>query len=249
MESDGTHVWLIVGWVLPEWRGRGLGTALLRWAEGRVRELAAAQPGRWEYAANASGTETEATALLRDNGYRVAYTVLEMGLDWDAFAAQLETEFLGRNSVSNAGIEIRPGRVEDAARIAASIDESYRDEYEGGRFAERFDPDAYAAELAEERYDPALWRVAWAGEEIAGQVIPRIERGRAEIYEVSVRPAWRRRGVARGLLSDALFELQSRGMAVVRLHTMAEFPTQAHQLYRSLGFRVLKEFPRYRKPA
>jgi ribosomal protein S18 acetylase RimI-like enzyme len=159
----------------------------------------------------------------------------------------VETEFLPRNSVSNVAVEIRPGQIGDAEGIAASIDESYRDEYPGGRYAERFDPAAYAAELAEGRYDPALWRVAWAGEEVIGQVIPRIERGRAEIYEVSVRPAWRRRGMARALLSDALVGLGTAGVEVVRLHTMAEFPTQAHRLYRSLGFRVLKEFPRYRK--
>ncbi len=34
VESDGSHVWLSVGWILPEWRGRGLGTALLHWSEG-----------------------------------------------------------------------------------------------------------------------------------------------------------------------------------------------------------------------
>jgi len=35
----------------------------------------------------------------------------------------------------------------------------------------------------------------------------------------------------------------------VRLHTVAEFPTRARDLYASLGFRVLKESPRYRKSA
>jgi GNAT superfamily N-acetyltransferase len=248
LESDGARVWLNVGWVLPEWRGRGLGTALLRWSEGRTRELAGQMPDLWEYAANASSTETEATALLLDNGYRAAYTVLEMGLDWDAFAPPLETEFLPRNSVSSAGVTMDRGRVEDAERIAASIDESYIHEYPGGRYAERFDPAAYAVELAGPPHDPALWRVAWAGDEVVGQVIPRIERGRAEIYEVSVRPAWRRHGVARALLTDALLGLRDTGLPV-RLHTMREFPTQAHRLYSSLGFRVLKEFPRYRKPA
>lgn len=34
----------------------------------------------------------------------------------------------------------------------------------------------------------------------------------------------------------------------IRLHIVAEFKTRARDLYQSLGFRVLKEFPRYRKP-
>ncbi|MBP9502368.1 MAG: GNAT family N-acetyltransferase [Candidatus Promineofilum sp.] len=237
-EMDGTRVWLNVGWVLPEWRGRGLGTALLHWSEQRTRELAAAQPGRWEYAANASGTEVAATALLRDNGYLVVYTVLEMGLDWAAFAPV---------TTLPPGIEMRSGDIDHAGQIAASIHEAYRGEFEGGRFNERFDSADYAEELTGQPHDPTLWRVAWAGDEVVGQVIPKIERGRAEIYEVSVRPGWRRGGVARALLSAALLGLGAREVEVVRLHTNAEFRTRAVDLYESLGFRVLKEFPRYRK--
>jgi ribosomal protein S18 acetylase RimI-like enzyme len=67
------------------------------------------------------------------------------------------------------------------------------------------------------------------------------------IDEVSVRPAWRRRGVARSLLTRALRDLRSRGQTVVRLQTGAEFRTRARDLYSSVGFRVVKEFPRYRK--
>ena len=237
-ELDGMHVWLIVGAVLPEWRGRGLGTALLHWAERRVRQLAVERPGRWEFAGNASSTENDAAALLRDNGYAPGYTVLEMGLDWAAFVP---------GSTAPDGIDIRAGRVGDAAAVAAAVDESYRDEYPAGRFGVLFDPVDYAKELAGPEHDPALWRVAWDGDEVVGQVIPRLARGRAEIYEVSVRPGRRRQGVARALLSAALLGLRERGVAVVRLHTVREFPTRAWQLYESLGFRTLKEFPRYRK--
>ena len=41
--------------------------------------------------------------------------------------------------------------------------------------------------------------------------------------------------------------LRQRGVAEIRLHTNASFPTRAMDMYRSVGFRVLKEFPRYRK--
>jgi ribosomal protein S18 acetylase RimI-like enzyme len=78
--------------------------------------------------------------------------------------------------------------------------------------------------------------------------VPLVENGEAEIFEVSVRPAWRRRGLARGLLSLALRGVRERGIDVIRLRTSNEFRTRAQDLYRSVGFRVVKEFPRYRKP-
>ncbi len=240
-EGDGTHVWLHLGWVRPAWRGMSVGTALLRELEQRIQQLAAAgAAARWEFAANASSTEPEATQLLRDNGYRPGYTVLEMGLDWAAFDAAARAEWPD-------GFVLRPPTAADTPAVTRSVAEAYRDEYPGERYHEPMDVAGYAQELAGPRFDLSLAQVAWAGDEPAGQVIPLIERGRAEIYEVSVRPAYRRRGLARALLARQLDALRARGVAVVRLHTMAEFPTQAVNLYHSLGFRVLKEFPRYRK--
>lgn len=241
-EEDGTRVWLHVGWIKPARRGCGAGTQLLQRLEERIRVLAAAEaPARWEYAANASSSEPEATQLLLDNGYRAAYTVLEMGLDWDVFEATLE------RTAWPSGFVLRPVAPEHVAAIAQSVFESYRDEYAGGRFQEQLDVAGYARALAEWPHDLSLMQVAWHGEEIAGQVIPCIERGRGEIDEVSVRPAYRRRGLARALMTRALLELQARDVAVVRLHTVSEFPTQARSLYEALGFRILKRLPRYRK--
>lgn len=240
-EHDGMRVYLHVGWVLPEWRGRGAGTELLQRLEGRIRELAAAGTSPWEYAANATSADTDSTRLLLDNGYRPGYTVLEMGLDWAGLDASLN------RTRWPSGFELRPFTPDQAAAVARSVYEAYDGEYADGRYREDMDVDAYAAELVRSPFEPTLMQIAWHGPEVAGQVIPVIERGRAEIYEVSVRPAYRRRGLARALLTRALLDLRARGVDVVRLHTVAEFPTRARELYEALGFRVLKEFPRYRK--
>jgi len=239
-EHDGMRVYLHVGCVLPEWRGRGVGTEMVRRLEARIRELAAASGGQWEYAANASSTEPEATGLLLDNGYRPGYTVLEMGLDWHAFERSPERTLLPSDC------DVRPALAKHATAIAQSVYDSYADEYPDNRYREEMDVAGYAAALSRSPFDPL--QVAWHGDEIAGQVIPLLARGRAEIDEVSVRPAFRRRGLARALLTRALLDLRARGIQVVRLHTVAEFPTRARDLYESVGFRVLKEFPRYRKP-
>jgi ribosomal protein S18 acetylase RimI-like enzyme len=240
-EMDGMWVYLSLGWVLPEWRGRGIGTALLHWSEGLSRHLAAVEhPGEpAEHAANASGTEREATALLLHEGYYVAYTALEMAFDPAVAIPELPLP---------AGFEVRPPRPEHYPLIAACVDAAYRNEFRAGRFAEKFDPAGYIAELGTPRHDPTLWQVAWAGEQVAGLVIPLVERGRGEIYEVGVHPSFRRRGLARALLCRALRGLRERGIDTIRLHTNDDFPTRAKDLYRSVGFRLAKEFPRYRKP-
>ena len=240
-EADGTRVYLSLGWVLPAWRGRGIGSAMLQWAEASSRRMAAAEhPGeKAELAANASRTEKEATALLLQAGYRVAYTTLEMGLE--------AAEPVPPHPLP-AGLEIRPVQPEHYLPISASVLSAYRGEFPGGRYSEVEDVEIYAASLRAPEEDPALWHVAWAGEQVAGQVLARIARGRAEVFEVSVLPPWRRRGLARALLTRAVGQLQAQGIGVIRLHTVAEFPTQAVNLYRKVGFRALKEFPRYRKP-
>lgn len=239
-EDDGTWVYLNQGWVAPEWRGQGVGTALLHWAEDLCRRRAAAEhPGeKAEFAANASSTETDATALLEDAGYSAGYTVLDMRLEADIPPIPPLPE----------GLEVRPVAPEHYPLIAGSVHEAYQQEYEEGRFNEDVDPNEYLAELEAPRQDPTLWQIAWDGDLIAGQVIPILKGEVADISELSVRPAWRRRGLARALLIRALHLLRERGAQVIRLGTVAEFRTRARDLYTGVGFRVLKEFPRYRKP-
>lgn len=239
-EDDGRWVYLILGWVLPEWRQRGIGTAMLRWAEDRVRRLAAEEhPGEpFELAANASSTETDTTALLQNEGYRAGYTVLEMALDPDALPPVAPLP---------PGIDVRPVLPEHYPLIVAAMQDAYRDEYAGNRFQESHDSEESLAELLDMGHDRALWQVAWAGDQVAGAVLPVVERGRVRMYDISVRPAWRRRGLARALLTRALHDLRGRGYDVIRLSTVAEFRTRARDLYTGVGFRVVKEFPRYRK--
>jgi ribosomal protein S18 acetylase RimI-like enzyme len=68
------------------------------------------------------------------------------------------------------------------------------------------------------------------------------------IVDLAVRPPFRRRGLGRALVLAALHALRAGGVGIVRLHTVAEFATGARHLYEGVGFRVVKEHPRYRKP-
>lgn len=241
-EADETWVYLNLGWVLPEWRGRGLGRALLRFGEDRSRRLAEAEHPhqKAEFAANASSLELEAQSLLLAQGYSPVYTVLEMGLDP---AAELILPPLP------AGFVLQPVSPDQFAQIAESVRDSYQDEYPDGHFGSRFDLQAYVLDLSSTEHDRRLWQVAWDGERVAGQVLSLLSGpGQAEVFEVSVRPAYRRRGLARALLLLALQALRERGAVDIRLCTVAEFRTRACDLYTSAGFRVLHQNIRYRKP-
>lgn len=58
-----------------------------------------------------------------------------------------------------------------------------------------------------------------------------------EIDQIAVDPASRRRGVGRSLMRAALDEARVRGFLEVELSTWA-FNTEAHAMFRSLGFEV-----------
>lgn len=139
-ERDGTWVYLALGRVVPEWRARGIGTAMLRRAEDHIRKLAAADhPGEAaEFAANASSTEREATELLLHEGYRAAFTVLEMGLAPTRPLPQPVTPL-------PSGLEIRPVTPDHRLLIAESVCAACRAGYEAGRYDSGSDPAASCA--------------------------------------------------------------------------------------------------------
>lgn len=83
--------------------------------------------------------------------------------------------------------------------------------------------------------DAARCFFALAGGEGAGFAAFTCAGGEANLDALSVAPAWRRRGVARALLTHALAQLAGEGAGEAFLEVRASnAPAQA--LYRSLGF-------------
>lgn len=233
-ESDGTRLFLTLGWVEPLWRNRGIGTELLHWAEGRCRKLARANPGPGPafYGANASDTERDAARLLTNEGYRIFFTVLEMALeDW----ADLPDPTLPQ------GFHTRTVTTDDLPELFEAMNSSYADH--------PFSDVVHYETWATKQTDLSTWHVAWdsVSGRIAGQVQTLVRDGRTEVEEVSVRAAYRRRGLARALIAQGLLALREQGAELPRLRTLLENPQQAWRVYQSVGFRVVKRFPRYRK--
>lgn len=244
-EKDGTWVCLHLGRVHPDFRRKGIGTALLQRLEQRCHEKAAAagQLEHLELAANAAETERDATRFLHRNGYFVAFTMLDLH-------RSLATNLPDIPTLPD-GYELRPMRPEHHLAVWQSISYAYdaRD-LNRLRFGEEPQNSQYDYYFSRE---PDLTFVAWRENIVAGQVIATIHpdttggAGRGELLEVSVGPRHQRQGLARTLMLHALHALRERGVHDVWVGTRLENPSAAWQQYEKLGFQIRHRFPRWRK--
>lgn len=150
------------------------------------------------------------------------------------------------------GVELRPVTADQRREIWAAHDEAFRGEWD---FKEPTDEmiDGY---LADPTHDHTLWKVAWAGDTIVGQVKSYISeeendtagylRGYTE--NISTHADWRNRGIAGALLVMSLHELKARGMTEAALGVDTNNPGGAFQLYTSLGFELQSYEAIYTKP-
>lgn len=236
-EAEERRCYLQLGFVAPEFRGRGFGTEMLSRLEDRCREKAIAHNAldRSDLGANASETEVSSQELLRNSGYEIIYTAIQMDLlHFDST----------QSAPIPAGYELRLVSPEHHLAIWQMIGDAYYDPAEQKRGIETGSESRFHSYF---QNDPALMFVAWYGNRVAGAVLAKLENGIGEVYEVSIGHWHRRRGLARALLTRAIVEILSRNPIAVHIVTKKEFPTQAWRLYESVGFRTIKEFPRWRK--
>jgi GNAT superfamily N-acetyltransferase len=243
---DGGRSYENFGFVHPDWRRRGIGAALHRHNEARLREIAATHPDVAPKVFSSEGADLDIgnDILLRNDGYEVARYFYEMVAEpLDAIEAPPMPE----------GIELRPVTRDHYRQIWEAEAEAFRDHWGEAEWTEEgwreFDADPANA-------DPSLWRVGWDGDEIAGvirTVVPveenaRHGRNRVYVGGVSVRRPWRRRGLARAILASSLVAAREAGHSGASLGVDTHSPTGATDLYRSLGFEAVKTFTAWRKP-
>jgi GNAT superfamily N-acetyltransferase len=189
-DNDGGRNYSIWGEVHPDWRRRGLGTALLRWMEERQRRVAAGHPPVEKRLESWAGeAEVGRLALLEGHGYEIVRYDYEMerpNLD-DIKPLPLP-----------AGIELRPALEEHLARSGGPRSRSSATTGDRSTIQRRASSGSGPIRGA----DMSLWVVAWQGDEIVGQVLNRIDHEanaelglkRGWVNSVGVRRAWRRQG-------------------------------------------------------
>lgn len=244
--NDGvTLQYSCVGFLHPAWRRKGIGTAMYRHAEARLREIAAAHTGpetkilsMW-----ANGSAGSLLALLEKEGYTPARYFFEMKRDIEEPLP---------DAPMPPGLEVRPVREEDYRAVYEAHAESFRDHW--GFIESTFEEFMHWQEGPD--FDPGLWKVAWDGDQIAGQVLNFVNGAENEEYHrkrgytegISVRRPWRKRGLARSLVVQSIAMFKEMGMTETALGVDAENPSGALKLYTSLGYKETRRNMIFRKP-
>lgn len=236
------------GFIVPNWRRKRIGTAMLQWIENRLREVAikhsAEVPKCFE--ACASQVQTGAIQLLKRSGYDpVRY--------FDKMVRPTLNDI--PNFALPNGLSIRPAFPKHYRTLWKTLEETSRDFWGCPEFTEKF----YQTWLSSRsHYQPDLWQIAWddATNQIVGHVLTFIDQAENEKYQrqrgytewIGVCKPWRNQGVARALIASSLKAQKAEGMTESALGVDSANPSGANQLYEQCGFQSVKRNIVFNKP-
>jgi mycothiol synthase len=241
---DGVPTYEIWGFMAPDARRRGIGTALFARNLARVHERAASvDPGLpVVIGAHAEDGQDGDRILIEGSGFEPVRHFYLMRRDLTAPIPDVPMP---------DGMDLRPVTPDQHRTIYEAQVEAFRDHWGHREGSEH----GYEATYARKELDTSLWAVAWAGDEVAGVVENWIwadenaqlgvERGWLE--KVSVRRPFRRKGLARALVAESLRRHRDAGMTDGMLGVDATNPLGALALYEGVGFEVARREVAYRR--
>lgn len=217
------------GTVHPSHRGRGIGTAIVRWTRDAAGQRGA--PGVRHGGVYVG--DSAARALLEANGFSHVRNSYTMARALPAATPPALPE----------GIALRTFQAGRDERILYEVHEA--------SFADHWDfvpqpYDSFAGEWYEaEDWVPELTYLAVAGEEVVGHTAALEFASGGWIAAIGVLRAWRGRGIAQAMLHRAFADLAARGHPEVTLGVDATSPTGAVALYEKVGMTVRHEYVAY----
>lgn len=242
-ETEGNYVYAHIGFLLPAWRRRGIGTYMLRAAQARLRQIAADHPAAPRYyEAWVAEEEVAAHALFEAEGYHIARTAYEMTRDLARPIPDLRLP---------EGLTLRAAEPDHDRAIWEAYQEAFRDHW-GHRQATEADYERWRTSPI---HDRGLWQVAWDGDVVAGMVLNFIlpteneEYGRRRGYteDICVRRPWRGQGVASALIANSLRLLRELEMTEAALTVDTKNHSGALKLYQKMGYEMVNQTATYRK--
>ena len=229
----------------PARRGRGIGAALVAWAEARGREILAVQPADLPRLLEVFRDEavTDAVELHQRFGFRPVRWYHDMRRDLGE-PIPPEPEL--------PGLRIAAWEPAWQERVRLVHNEAFADHWG----SEPIPADVFGRDfVGDPRFRGDLTFLVLDGDEVAGCAVNYVAEddwaatGVKEgwIGQLGVRREWRKRGIATALLVRSMAAFRAAGLEAASLGVDAENPTGAVGIYERVGFRPYKRFVRLAK--
>ncbi len=226
------------GCVASAFRGKGIGTSLLRMLAARAQtHLAFAPAGERVYIQNwVSAKDYAAQRLHEQEGF------VSLRKFW---RMEIQMENAPLNSKRLAHIAFRQAKPGLDDRLTFEVlEEAFQDHWGDPPY----DYEVWRRLRIEHAdYDPSLWFIAMDAGEIAGVSICRMRDGIGWISQLAVRRTWRRQCLGKLLLLESLREFYRRGVQRVGLMVDSLNTTGATHLYKQAGMQIVHEILLYEK--
>lgn len=237
------------GWVRvhPTCEGEGLGTYLTQWLTLRAQQNfpLAVPESQILLECHTNNDYSPSAGLLLNEGYKLIRHFLRMRINM-AEPPPAPTW--------PAGVVVKPVTPEfDSARIYLAYKEMFKDHWGPLEppFEEGFPIWEHSMITGKLDYDPTLWFLAMANEEIVGLSLcfpeSHQDKGIALVDTLGVARAWRRQGLGLALLQHSFGELYRWGKSQVALGVDADNLTGATKLYKKAGMQAVRQFDIYQK--
>ncbi|MET7282711.1 GNAT family N-acetyltransferase [Kribbella sp. NPDC005582] len=201
--------------VHPVYRGLGLGTRLLDWAEARSRAVGS----EW-IAQTVDDADEDGTAMLKARGYDV------LAVNW-----LLERPLTTEHRETPAGIRLAGYDSERAEQAHQVVEDAFA---EFGSRRKSFDEWAELT-IARASFEPEASTLAYDGDVLVGVVIA-LDGDEGYVEQLAVGGDHRNRGIARAMLDRTAAEFHRRGRDNLILWTHSG--TGALAMYEHLGLHV-----------
>jgi mycothiol synthase len=226
------------GYVHPDYKGMGIGTAMMRALDVRAREeIQLAEPDLRVFIRNGMMAGDKVSCEMHEaEGYR------PIRFSWHM---EIELDEAPPLPVLPAGIELRPFVMEQHNHaVYEAHEEAFSDHW--GHTPGTYEYWQHNVSGRDD-LDPSLWFIAWDGDQIAGYSLCRYRMGHGWVGTLGVRRLWRKRGLGEALLLHSFGEFYKRGTKTIGLGVDAQNPTGATRLYKKAGMYVAAEYVIYEK--
>jgi mycothiol synthase len=228
---------MVVGQVRPEWRGRGIGTYLMRWSQVQAQALFT--------------TATVDQRLLQVSTESLSESAIHLYLA-HGFKSVFEELVLQRGlTLPLPDCPLPPGVT--IASWQPALASAFFQAYEAAFRARPGFPGYRASEWISRNMDDNHFRPEWSllaskGGEPVGFLTASAEQQGGYVVQVGVIPGQRRRGLGSALIVEAMRRMQAAGETATQLVVNINNPA-AIQAYAGLGFATVGRRARYERTA